>query len=83
VIRVGAVRLYFKSGGQRLATPCHEGLGKDTMTLPVCLPCAIRRKAESMRQAGNERNGSGCSSLLLDQLSDGLQDAGWCALHRH
>ena len=36
--------------------------GNATTTLPMCLPCAMSRKAASIRHAGNERNGRGESA---------------------
>ena len=47
------------SGSPRLG---RNASGNATTTLPMCLPCAINRNAESTRHAGNERNGSGQSA---------------------
>ena len=52
-----------ETGRERLARGGGtKASGKETTTLPMCLPPAMRRKAASTRLAGNERNGSGESA---------------------
>ena len=53
------------SGSPRRGT---NASGKDTTTLPICLPLAMSRNAASMRHAGKERKGSGVSAPFFDQF---------------
>src|SRR4029453_14120117 len=56
---VAAVRFDFEFRRNRFPRPGKNVSGNETMTLPVCFPPAMSRKAAPMLFAGKARNGSG------------------------